>query len=45
LSDGALAMVQCYQGDQIASAAVITAGDLPPRFVPLSSRFVLGWVG
>jgi hypothetical protein len=30
LSDGALAMVQCYQGDQIASAAVITAGDLPP---------------
>jgi hypothetical protein len=31
--------------DQIASATVITAGDLPPRFVPLLSRFVLGWFG
>jgi hypothetical protein len=31
--------------DQIANAIVLTAGDLPPRFVSLSPRFVLGWVG
>jgi hypothetical protein len=32
-------------GDQIASATVLTAGDLPSRFVLLLPRFGLGLVG
>jgi hypothetical protein len=35
-------MVQCYREDQIASATVLTAGDLLPRFVLLLPRFGLG---